>query len=151
MNPRTVRTAWDRAADWFAIGAGCWEWMGAKSTAGYGRIGAGRRGAPLLQAHRLVYETLIGPIPEGLVTDHLCRNRACVNPAHLELVTHRENILRGTGASARNAPKTHCPAGHEYTPANTNSSAGGRHCRECRRSVWGRSLPHASKATGTVD
>jgi|WetSurMetagenome_2_1015567.scaffolds.fasta_scaffold898528_2 hypothetical protein len=138
MNNGMTRPVWDRAIDKFVVGAGCWDWAGAKSTAGYGLIGGGRRGAPLLSAHRLVYETLVGPIPDGLVTDHLCRNRACVNPDHIEIVTHRVNILRGTGASARNASKTHCPAGHEYTPSNTNLSVGGRHCRECRRSVWGR-------------
>ena len=85
----------------------------------------------LQMAHRLAYEVLIGPIPKGLELDHLCRNRACYNPWHLEPVTHKENVRRGT---SHNGGKTHCPAGHEYNEENTHvGSAGRRECRVCKK------------------
>lgn len=85
-------------------------------------------------AHRYAYEHFIGPIPEGLQVDHLCRVRNCVNPDHLEAVTCRENVLRGDGVAAANARATHCPQGHAYDEANTYTwTNGGRHCRACAR------------------
>lgn len=112
--------------------SGCWEWMASKGSNGYGRFGDGWKKSPKL-SHRASYEALTGPIPDGLVIDHLCRNRGCVNPDHLEPVTIGENVRRGdSGALGRN--KTHCPHGHAYTPANTwIASSGGRACRECHR------------------
>src|SRR6266576_3456485 len=87
----------------------CWPWQ-ANRGRGYGNVWIAGR---MYRAHRVAYELLIGPIPEGLTLDHLCRNRGCVNPAHLEPVTSRENTLRGEGISANNARKTHCKHGHE--------------------------------------
>lgn len=114
---------------------GCWLWTGRTSGAsGYGRVPAGR-GEPTPYAHCVVYELLVGPIPEGLVLDHLCRVTLCVNPDHLEPVTNKENILRGDSFSARLARQTHCIAGHEFTPENTYLYANGssRMCMECKR------------------
>lgn len=130
--PTTAERFWAKV-DQSAGPDGCWIWTGARTTAGYGHftLSKPRRG---VYAHRFAYELLVGPIPDGLPLDHLCRNRRCVNPAHLEPVTHRENILRGTSPIPANAVKTHCDQGHEFTPENTYIySDGGRKCRTCRR------------------
>lgn len=110
---------------------GCWLWLSGYDRDGYAMFFHTRRGnSP--RATRFIYQELVGPIPKGLVLDHLCRNRGCVNPAHLEPVTNRENIMRG------HLPwrdRTHCARGHEFTPANTyhhpGSSPGSRKCRAC--------------------
>lgn len=111
--------------------SGCWLFIGTLRD-GYGRIRqGGRRDSPLLQAHRASYELAKGKIPEGLQLDHLCRVRCCVNPAHLEPVTHLENAHRGAHAT-----KTHCKHGHEFTPENIERWAGKprtRYCKECRK------------------
>ena len=96
----------------------------------------------MLTVHRVAYEAAVGPIPEGLQLDHLCRNTLCTNPAHLEPVTCRENLLRGNTLQAANAAKTHCPYGHPYAGENLRvrrlkSGGLGRSCRECAR-VFGR-------------
>jgi hypothetical protein len=110
-----------------AKGDGCWEWTGAHHRRGYGTFGVGGRRTML--AHRFMYELLVGPIPDGLVLDHLCRNTSCVNPEHLEAVTQAENLRR-----AVRLPITHCKHGHEYDEANTAyNPAGARRCRECNR------------------
>ena len=103
-----------------AFGPGCWVWMGAKNRAGYGVFSVGK-GTVL--AHRFA----VGPVPDGLQLDHLCRNRACVRPSHLEAVTGKVNMERSGPAR-----RTHCPAGHLYDAANTKwSSRGWRQCRTC--------------------
>lgn len=134
---------------------GCWLWTGGIRLDGYGRFYVGRS----TLAHRFSYETLVGPIPDGLCLDHLCHNadpactagsacvhRRCVNPAHLAAVPLRENALSGKSVSAVNARKTHCKNGHPFDEANTYvHPKKGRACRICRaahrrlnRSLYGR-------------
>lgn len=115
--------------------SGCWLWLAADNGAGYGmfyvRSSGIRRG---ILAHRLAYELLVGPIPDGLQLDHLCRNTICVNPAHLEPVTPRENCRRGVSPTAINGRKTLCVHGHEFTPENTYVYPNGRRrCRACSK------------------
>jgi hypothetical protein len=111
------------------IGQACWIWRG-KENSRYGRISFGGK---IHKSHRLSYETFVGPIPAGLVLDHLCRNEMCVNPEHLEPVTEKVNILRGQGVAAKNSRKTQCKNDHEFTEANTLMNNGRRVCRECKR------------------
>ena len=109
---------------------GCWLWFGAMREDGYGKMLLRSRQT---RPHIIAYEVFVGPVPQGLVLDHLCRERSCCNPRHLEAVTPRVNILRGVSTSARNAAKTHCKHGHEFTPENTRRVRGGRHCVTCER------------------
>lgn len=109
----------------------CWLWTGARNDLGYGRFYVGP--GELTQAHRFAYELLVGPLPNGLVPDHLCRVPPCVRPSHLEVVTSRENTVRGNGWGGVNARKTHCPRGHAYDEANTyRNPRGARECRACK-------------------
>lgn len=126
----------------------CWHWTGTLGR-GYGLLWTGER---LVVAHRWLYEREKGPIPDGLQLDHLCRVRACVNPAHLEPVTGRTNVLRGIGISAENARKTHCKYGHPLNGKNLYKRNGKRHCRACRlrnereaRKARGAGLPPAQR------
>lgn len=120
---------------------GCWEWKGTKTLGGrgYGRIMVWS-GSEWYNgyAHRVSYEIHIGPIPLGLTLDHLCKNRSCVNPHHLEPVTLADNIRRSDNYERR---RTHCPQGHEYDKANTHTSEATRkrRCRACDR------IRHAAK------
>jgi len=110
----------------------CWQWTAALDGQGYGRFGVDGMS---VYAHRIAYEQLVGPIPAGLQSDHLCRNHACVYPSHIEPVTPRENNLRGIGPAitrARHQSRTHCSQGHPYDEANTYHRPGGRRlCRKC--------------------
>ncbi|WP_119581062.1 HNH endonuclease signature motif containing protein [Streptomyces europaeiscabiei] len=107
----------------------CWTWTGGADQNGYGRFWDGTR---KVITHRWSYEQGRGPIPLGLVLDHLCRRPACVRPDHLQAVTQAENVRRGL-SGLRNASKTHCPAGHAYSDANTRTRNGRRECRPCIR------------------
>lgn len=118
------------SSSWLESSSGCWEWTGPLSTAGYGQLFIEGKNRP---AHRISYEAHVGPIEDGLHIDHLCRNRKCVNPSHLEPVTPLENIMRGEGIMAQNARKTHCDRGHEFDAGNTYLMPdGNRMCRTCR-------------------
>lgn len=112
----------------------CWPWKASLMSSGYGQFGIkNAHGRHRMQpAHRVAYELTVGIIPEGLVIDHLCRNRRCVRPAHLEAVTMAENLRRGEGASGVNARKTACHQGHPFDHDNTyRRPDGGRECRTC--------------------
>lgn len=116
----------------------CWEWEGGLTPNGYGTLRAGRSSKV---AHRVVFEAICGEIPEGLVLDHLCRNRLCVNPAHLEPVTNRENILRGESFAAINAAKKACDSGHPLDGDNVYEDPkkpGTRACKACRAAAQAR-------------
>jgi len=121
-------------------GNGCWEWVGSICPRGYGSW----RAHGEQRAHRAVYRMLRGPIPEGLTLDHLCRNRSCVNPDHLEAVTNKVNILRGEGVCAKHARQTHCNRGHPLDEMNTIvDKRGRRRCHICNNNSsreWGRRI-----------
>lgn len=111
----------------------CWIWTGAvlnkRSSHPYGQLNVS--GRPNL-THRLMYEQMVGPIPDGLELDHLCRVPACCRPSHLEAVTHRENMRRSVGWPGMKARQTHCKRGHLFDEANTRiDKDGNRQCRAC--------------------
>lgn len=110
-------------------GSGCLEWTGFRNRLGYGRIAFHGKACA---AHRVAYELFAGPVPVGLELDHLCGNRACVNVAHLEPVSHLENVRRGR-AGEKNRGKTHCHRGHLLSDDNVRIYDGSRHCLTCKR------------------
>jgi len=126
--------------------SGCWIWTGSISPAGYGRIGG-------WYAHRLLYEESVGPIPDGFDLDHPCRVTRCVNPGHMEAVSHRENCLRGVGVAAQCAAKTHCIRGHELSGDNLVSlrtRPTRRICIHCAR-LRGNRAYHRLMASGDTE
>ena len=141
-------TPWERFWPKVDASGDCWEWKGAINTGGYGTFYASSQRASY-PAHRMAIELLVGPIPDGLVVDHLCRNTSCVNPDHLEAVTHQENIRRGRTGKYW-SERTHCANGHTFDESNTawaiHPTQGGpyRRCRACQRG-WERAH-RASKA-----
>jgi hypothetical protein len=109
----------------------CWEWTGGQNGTGYGKVWITARN---LYPHRVMWEWLVGWIPDELEIDHLCRNRLCCNPDHMELVTPRVNTLRGDAMGARRARQTACIHGHPFDEANTYwRRTGGRTCKRCTR------------------
>ena len=110
------------------LGGGCWEWNGHVTRFGYGTYGNKSH-----MAHRVVYEMLVKKLSNDEFLDHLCRNRKCVNPEHLEPISLVENVMRGESNHAKNARKTHCIRGHEFTTQNTyiHPKRRYRHCKAC--------------------
>ncbi len=108
----------------------CWLWTGGLWSKGYGRFCCNSR---TYRSHRVSYQILVGDIPDALELDHLCRVPLCVNPDHLQVVTTRDNVLRGYSFSARNKRATHCHVGHPFDNANTTIRRNGwRECHACR-------------------
>jgi len=121
----------------------CWTWTASFDGKGYGQIQVGTLASPkMARAHRIVYELIVGPIPDGLVLDHLCRVPKCVNPEHLQPITQHENLQRGYWRN-----KTQCAKGHSFDERNTYYVAGKRKCRECSR-AWARSSYKKRKSLG---
>lgn len=132
----------ERFARFIERGVRCWEWTGYKNKLGYGgfTVSTTRRDF----AHRVAYELFVGPIPDGMTIDHLCENPSCVNPAHLEVVTQGENVLRsGTSSSGANLRKTVCPRGHSYDRV---TPSGSRRCSICDRAREKRRVRSRRKA-----
>lgn len=125
-DPRLPLNFWSRA--YAAIG-GCWLWIGAKKGKGYAQYWQMRPTKKNWRAHRFAYDRLVGPC-DGLLFDHLCRHRLCVNPLHLEAVSNRENLIRGVGFVAVNARKRACPNGHQYDGVRKGTQ---RFCKTCQR------------------
>ncbi len=125
---------------------GCLIWPMKPNRQGYGQMS---HSGKTIRSHRFAYESQVGPVPEGLVLDHLCRNRMCCNVAHLEAVTSKENVLRGIGPTAVNATKTHCDNGHVFSGTNVRIRPdGSRKCRECHR-LHVRRLDHKTRGLET--
>lgn len=132
-DPRLPERFWEKVRE---DDSGCWLWTAATNRNGYGSFHVeqpgGTRGKQLTrEAHRHAYVVLVGDVPEGMELDHRCRNRTCCNPAHLEPVTHAENLARSSTAT-----KTHCVNGHEFTDENTwvpKDRPTQRYCRACNR------------------
>ena len=130
INLPPLPTELDRYWSYVDKTGSCWNWTGTGNGRGYGFFAVKGRN---VQVHRYAYKLARGEIPDGLTIDHLCMNKLCVNPDHLEAVTNGENVRRAQAHYGVGAAVTHCPVGHEYTPENTyREPKGSRSCRECR-------------------
>jgi hypothetical protein len=141
VKPNELLEVFERFPPWFPSfiarierDGDCWRWVAyIEPSTGYGRFSCKAKDAEKIfdRAHRVAYELFHGSIPKGLCIDHLCRNRWCVNPEHLEAVTNRENVLRGESPTAQNARKTRCKRGHSLAGTNLRIAHGARWCRAC--------------------
>lgn len=141
--PASQRDRLFRHVSFTSEGAGCWEWTGTRTKDGYGIASVG--GHKGMAAHRAMYIEMVGPIPESMEIDHICRNRGCVNPAHLEVVTRTENIRRALPWNPQRL-KSQCAHGHPFDTENTRFAKNGqRVCRTCSRE-WTREWMRAWRA-----
>lgn len=113
----------------------CWLWKGSQNSSGYGQHGSHKRPGAETLAHRKLYAMNYGPIPKGLQIDHLCREKLCVNPEHLEAVPPKLNLMRAPNqVTTLNARKTHCIHGHKFDKLNTRiHKSGKRECIQCKK------------------
>lgn len=132
--PRTNHTFARRVFAYVDASGDCWEWTGTTDDNGYGIIGRGGRGGGNLRAHSAVWQLLVGAIPDGMVFDHLCRNRPCVNPDHGEIVTPGENTKRGYGVSRGLGARKVCNYGHPLDGITFVNGRAIRYCKTCARS-----------------
>ena len=129
MTESTALVELERRFDQYVDATGdCWLWLGALDRDGYGQVSVSSR---TRRAHRWVWTVLVGEIPKGLVIDHLCRVKSCVNPDHMEPVTRAENVMRGYGPPAKHARQSHCNRGHPLSGDNLYQARGRRYCRAC--------------------
>jgi len=144
MNAEQRKRFWEKVTK--NEGNGVWGWTGAIKNKGYGKLTLEGKG---YLAHRVAYRLTKGKIGDGFELDHLCRNTRCVNPSHLDAVTHKENILRSKSPISENAAKTHCIYGHPYDESNTYyNPRGQRNCRECNRLRSARNRERARRTSG---
>jgi hypothetical protein len=136
--PRAGTSQMQRFCSYIRLSNDCWEWADTKVKNGYAQFILTKR--QKVYAHRFSYERFVSAIPHGMQIDHICRNRGCINPGHMRVLTNRENVIIGIGPTALNAQKTHCKRGHELSGHNLRllggPSRGGyvsRDCRQCRR------------------
>jgi hypothetical protein len=122
----------ERLERYFQRGDGCWTWTGYANKAGYGMIGSGGDKSRPLMAHRVAYETYVGPVPPGKELHHLCRNKLCVNPEHLFPVSRLTHNRLPGHVQHKREQQTHCPAGHPWAEYRVEWK-GGRRCSECSR------------------
>ena len=128
MSPNTVERIHKRSI--INPNTGCWDWQGYLTPRGYGLFSLGNK---TTQVHRASYEAIVGLIPTGLTIDHLCHNKGCVNPNHMEPVTAKVNVLRGDTITGNNARKVVCIRGHPLSGTNLRIYRGLRVCRACKR------------------
>lgn len=136
LRGRTNTERWCHQVELPESGDGCWMWRGARRHYGYGVFAETAEGgwSRQVQSHRFAYEMFVGPIPDGLVIDHLCNTPGCVNPEHLRAVTQQQNVLRGASSGARVLREGKCCKGHELTPDNLVHSAIGKTvCKRCAK------------------
>lgn len=129
------------------VASGCHEWAGTIDKYGYGQFGTGGRTGQKVGAHRWAYRHYKGPIPEGFQIDHLCRNRKCVNPEHMEAVTPRENVMRSSNPASVNARRTHCVNGHPLFGDNIYpNTSRQRVCKICKKATSDRNYRKRQEA-----
>jgi len=140
---------WNRFVLKIDVTSNCWNWKAGKGAQGYGSLRVTDKYSTMIKAHRMSYEFFVGKIPKDKVIDHLCRNRSCVNPEHLEVVSSRENTLRGETLASKEAKQTSCIRGHELKGNNLAFRTDGkRACKTCNVNYCRKYRQNKQKALG---